>query len=193
MDRATRIAEPEIGTGGSSHTQQNLQIDRYRSGFRLPRSIALSFWPDQKPNRPIVAFPIWTAAWLPGPAANTWLNVISCVTAHNLATDHAKKHSSTGSSDNYFRHTHIQSSLSPCNNATMGRVKCRDAATERENQICEALHIVLPTGPSNPAALQVRTVQMHPFSSRPVPNPSPLPLGGANPDPYPSTQGFCWV
>jgi len=39
-----------------------------------------------------------------------------------------------------YPHTQTQFSHSPHNNTTMGRVKCRDAATDRENEIHEAKH-----------------------------------------------------
>jgi len=68
------------------------------------------------------------------------INVIYGVTARELATDHAKKDTSARSRDSQLPRSKIQFSLSPCNNATMHRVKCPDAATDRENDIREAKH-----------------------------------------------------
>jgi len=52
---------------------------------------------------------------------------------------------------------------------------------------------VLATGPGNPTAIQVWTANTVQFRSKPVQKPDPLHLGGPNPDPYPSTCGFCQV
>jgi hypothetical protein len=53
--------------------------------------------------------------------------------------------------------------------------------------------LVLATGPGNPPAVRVRTAKTVRFGSKPVQKPDPLHLGGSNPDPYPSTRGFCRV
>jgi len=53
--------------------------------------------------------------------------------------------------------------------------------------------VVLATGPGNPPAVQVWTGKAVPFGSRTVQKPDPQLLGGPNPDPYPSTRGFCRV
>jgi hypothetical protein len=53
--------------------------------------------------------------------------------------------------------------------------------------------LVLATGPGNPPAVQVRTAKTVQFSSKLVQKPDLLHLGRPNPDPYPSTRGFCQV
>jgi len=53
--------------------------------------------------------------------------------------------------------------------------------------------LVLATGPGYPAAVRVWTGKTVRFGSRPVQIPDPQFLGGPNPDPYPSTRGFCRV
>jgi hypothetical protein len=52
---------------------------------------------------------------------------------------------------------------------------------------------VLATSPGNQAAVQVRTVKMVRFGSKPIQKADQLHLGGPNADPYPSTCGFCPV
>jgi len=54
----------------------------------------------------------------------------------------------------------------------------------------KAAHIVLATGPGNPAAVRVWTAKTGRFGSRTVKKLDPQTLGGPNPDPYPSTRGF---
>jgi hypothetical protein len=55
------------------------------------------------------------------------------------------------------------------------------------------LLIVLATGPGNSPGVQVRTGKRVRFGSRAVQKPDLQRLGGANPDPYTSTLGFCGV
>jgi hypothetical protein len=52
---------------------------------------------------------------------------------------------------------------------------------------------VLATGPGNPPVVWVRTAQTVWFGSKPVQKPDSLGIVGPNPDPYPSTRGFCRV
>ena len=49
---------------------------------------------------------------------------------------------------------------------------------------------MLPTGLGNPPAVRVLTGKTGRFGFRPVQKPDSLTLGGATPDPYPSTHGF---
>jgi len=51
--------------------------------------------------------------------------------------------------------------------------------------------VVLATGPGNPPAVRVRTGKTVRFGSRTIQKPDPQRLGEPNPDPYPSTPGFC--
>ena len=53
--------------------------------------------------------------------------------------------------------------------------------------------LVLATGPGNPPAVRVRTGKTVRIGSRTVQKPDQQHLGGPNPDPYPSTRGFCRV
>ena len=55
------------------------------------------------------------------------------------------------------------------------------------------LDVVLATGPGKRQAVQVRIPKMVWFGTNPIQNLNPLHLGGPNPDPYPSTCGFCFV
>ena len=55
------------------------------------------------------------------------------------------------------------------------------------------MDVVLATGPGNPPVVRVRTGKTVLFCSRTVQKPDPQRLGRPNPDPYPSTRGFCWV
>jgi len=52
---------------------------------------------------------------------------------------------------------------------------------------------VSATGPGNPPAVRVWTGKTVRFGSRTVQKPNPQHLGRPNPDPYPSTRGFCRV
>ena len=54
-------------------------------------------------------------------------------------------------------------------------------------------HLVWATGLGNPPAVRVQTAKTVWFDSKPVQKPNPLHLGRPNPDPYPSTCGFCRV
>jgi len=71
INRITRIPEPEIGTDGSSQTQQNPRVDGYGSGFGPPRCSGSGFWTGLEPNRTVLAVRTWTAGGLPGPVAIT--------------------------------------------------------------------------------------------------------------------------
>jgi len=53
--------------------------------------------------------------------------------------------------------------------------------------------VVLATGPGNPTAVRVQTGRTVPFGSRTVQKPDAQGPGGPNPDPFPSTFGFCRV
>jgi len=53
--------------------------------------------------------------------------------------------------------------------------------------------LVRAAGRGTQPALQVRTTKTVWFGLRPVQKPDLLPLGGAIPYPYPSTQGYCQV
>ena len=50
--------------------------------------------------------------------------------------------------------------------------------------------LVLATGPGNPPTVRVCTTNTGQLCSRPCKKPDPLPHGGPNPDPHPSTCGF---
>jgi hypothetical protein len=57
----------------------------------------------------------------------------------------------------------------------------------------ESLTLVLATCLGNPPAVLVWTAKTGRFSSRPRRKLEPLTPGGPNPEPYPSTRGFCRV
>jgi len=59
--------------------------------------------------------------------------------------------------------------------------------------IFHRVSVVLATGPGNPPAVRVWTGKTVRFGSRTVQKPDPEHIGGPNPDPYPSTHGFCRV
>jgi len=71
MNGETRNAEPEIGTDGSSQTQQNMRDDGYWSGFGLPSGSRSGLWMGQEPNRPVLTVRTQAAGRLPGPVANS--------------------------------------------------------------------------------------------------------------------------
>jgi len=71
----------------------------------------------------------------------------------------------------------------------MNNVGLRVAKALLNNRV----RLVLATGPGIPPAVQVWTTKTGRFGFRPVQKPDPLTLGGPNPDPYPSTRGFCRV
>jgi len=52
---------------------------------------------------------------------------------------------------------------------------------------------VLATGLGNLLVVRVCTAKTGQFGFRPIEKVNPLPLGGRNLDPYPSTSGFCGV
>jgi len=63
--------------------------------------------------------------------------------------------------------------------------------TPRTKLFANSPILVLATGPGNPPAVWVWPAKMGRFGSRTVQKSDPLSLGGPNPDPYPSTGGFC--
>jgi len=67
----TRNMEPEIGTDGSTQTQQNLQFDMNQSGFGLPTGSGSGFWTALDPIQTVFPVRTRTAGGLPGPVANT--------------------------------------------------------------------------------------------------------------------------
>ena len=71
INRKTRNTEPEFVTDRSSWTRQNGLVDRYRSGFGLPRRCRSGFWMVLETNRTIYPVQTWTTGGLPGPVANT--------------------------------------------------------------------------------------------------------------------------
>jgi len=83
INRKTRNTESEIGTAGSSHTRQNLRVDRSSHtwqnprvdgsgpGLGLPRLCGSGFWTVLEPNWTIFLVQAWTAGGLPRPVANT--------------------------------------------------------------------------------------------------------------------------
>jgi len=69
INRITRKPEPEIGTNRSCQTRQNPLVDRYVSGFGLPRCRWFGFWTGLEPNWTVLAVRAWTSGGLPGPVA----------------------------------------------------------------------------------------------------------------------------
>ena len=53
--------------------------------------------------------------------------------------------------------------------------------------------LVLATGPGNLPAVRVWTTKTDWFGSGTEQKPDPVPLGGPNRDPYPSSYGFCQI
>jgi len=54
INRKTRNTEPEIGINGSGQTMQDLQVDRYGSGFAPPVPSGSRPWTDLEPHRTIL-------------------------------------------------------------------------------------------------------------------------------------------
>ena len=73
INRKARKGEPETGTDGSSHTQQNPGVDGYAYEFGPARISRSDFWPGLEPNQTIFPVQTRTAGGLPGPIANTTL------------------------------------------------------------------------------------------------------------------------
>jgi hypothetical protein len=71
INSKTRNTEPEIWPDGSSQWLQISLVDRYGSGFSLPRRCVSGFWMVLEPNSIIFPVQTWTAAGLPGPVTNT--------------------------------------------------------------------------------------------------------------------------
>jgi hypothetical protein len=62
-----------------------------------------------------------------------------------------------------------------------------------EHSTRQGLSLVLPTGPSNPPGVRIRTAKTVRFGSTTVQKPDTHSLGGPNPDLYLSTCGFYLV
>jgi len=67
----TRKPELEIKTDRSSQTRQYPGVNRYRSGFGLPKCSRSDSWMVRKQNQPVFVFPNWTTDNSPGYVANT--------------------------------------------------------------------------------------------------------------------------
>jgi len=71
-------------------------------------------------------------------------------------------------------------------------LKCCKEAPKYSKSLAQPV-LVLATGRGNLPAVRVRTAKMFRFGSNPIQKPDLLHRGGPNPDPYPSTRGFCRV
>jgi len=71
----TRNAEWEIGTDGSRQTRRNPQVDGYGSCVAPPREGGSGFWTGLEPNWPVFLVQTRSAGGLPGPVANTNLQI----------------------------------------------------------------------------------------------------------------------
>jgi len=84
INRKTRNPEPEIGTDRASQTRQNLQVDRYGSGFGPPRRCGLGFWRVLEAHRTVFTVRTQTAGGQPGPVANTISELLSMPISANM-------------------------------------------------------------------------------------------------------------
>jgi hypothetical protein len=71
INRNTWHPEPEIGTNSLNQTRHNPRVNRYGSGFGLPRCAGTGVWTGLEPNRTVLAVETRTACGLPGPIDNT--------------------------------------------------------------------------------------------------------------------------
>jgi len=83
---------------------------------------------------------------------------------------------------------HFESSKRPLPKHRLSSISIRN-----NRSFFTLIQVVLATGPFNPPAVRVQIAKTVRFGSKPVQKPDPLHLGGPNPDPYPSTRGFCRV
>ena len=73
INSETQNTKAEIGTDRSSHTCQDLRVDRYASGFGQPSVSWSCSWTGLELNWPVFAVQTRTTDRLPGPVANTRL------------------------------------------------------------------------------------------------------------------------